>query len=77
MNDTLATHSDMLAEILQAAAVEPDEESRLAEDAGAHLPTLNTQTDTLVPIGGMLGKMGPTVERRGDPRRPPRRRQRR
>ena len=61
MNDTLATHSDMLAEILQAAATEP-EESGLANTLERIFSTLSTQTDTLVAIGGMLGQMGPTIE---------------
>ena len=62
MNDTLATHSDMLAEILQAATAEPDQESGLADTLERLFSTLNTQTDTLVAIGGMLGQMGPTIE---------------
>jgi ABC-type transporter Mla subunit MlaD len=62
MNDTLATHSDMLAEILQAAAAEPDQESGLADTLERLFSTLNTQTDTLVAIGGMLGQMGSTIE---------------
>jgi hypothetical protein len=62
MNDTLAMHSDMLAEILQAAAVEPEEESGLANTLERIFSTLNTQTDTLVAIGGMLGQMGSTIE---------------
>jgi hypothetical protein len=62
MNDTLAMHSDMLAEILQAAAAEPEEESDLANTLERIFSTLNTQTDTLVAIGGMLSQMGPTIE---------------
>ena len=62
MNDTLATHSDMLAELLQAAAAEPEEHSGLADTLERIFSTLSTQTDTLVAIGGMLGRMGPTIE---------------
>lgn len=62
MNDTLATHSDMLAEILQAAATEPEEDSGVAKTLERIFSTLSTQTDTLVAIGGMLGQMGPTIE---------------
>jgi hypothetical protein len=62
MNETLGTHSDMLAEILEAAVVEPEKESPLAKTLERIFTTLKTQTDVLVQIGGMLDKMGPTVE---------------
>jgi hypothetical protein len=62
MNETLGTHPDMLAEILEAAAVEPEKESPLAKTLEKIFTTLKTQTDVLVQIGGMLDKLGPTVE---------------
>ena len=67
----------MLAEILEAAAAEPEEESPLAKTLEKIFTTLKTQTDVLVQIGGMLDKLGPTVEDGGDPRRPSGGRQRR
>jgi hypothetical protein len=62
MNETLGTHSEMLAEILQAATAELEEESPLANTLEKIFSTLKTQTDVLVQIGGMLDKLGPTVE---------------
>ena len=62
MNETLGTHSEMLAEILEAATQEAEDESPLAKTLEKIFTTLKTQTDVLVQIGGMLDKLGPTVE---------------
>ena len=62
LNDTLNTHTDMLAEILAAATEEPDEDSGIARTLARIFQALETQNETLVRIGGLLGNLGGTVE---------------
>ena len=62
INDTLNTHTDMLAEILAAATEEPDEESGIAKTLGRIFQALETQNENLVRIGGLLSNIGGTVE---------------
>jgi hypothetical protein len=62
INDTLNTHTDMLAEILAAATEEPDEESGIARTLGRIFQALETQNENLVRIGGLLSNLGGTVE---------------
>ncbi|QQP93216.1 hypothetical protein IGS68_29285 (plasmid) [Skermanella sp. TT6] len=62
MNETLETHTEMLAALLEAATVEPEKDSPLQKTLEKIFLTLKTQTDVLVQVGGMLDRMGPTVE---------------
>jgi hypothetical protein len=47
INDTLNTHTDMLAEILAAATEEPDEESGIAKTLSRIFQALETQNENL------------------------------
>jgi hypothetical protein len=62
INDTLNTHTDMLAEILAAATEEPDEDSGIAKTLSRIFQALETQNENLVRIGGLLSNLGGTVE---------------
>ena len=62
INNTLNTHTDMLAEILAAATEEPDEDSDIAKTLGRIFLALETQNENLVWIGGLLSNIGGTVE---------------
>jgi hypothetical protein len=55
-------HSEMLAKILEAAAQEPESGNALADALSKIAVTLNTQTEALVKIGGMINGIGPSVE---------------
>jgi hypothetical protein len=63
MVETQETQTEMLARLLEAATQEPEEEGSLARTLERIFATLNTQTERLLSIGGMIDTIGPSVER--------------
>lgn len=61
VNGTLETHSEMLAAIMEAATEEP-ESSPLHDVLAKIAVILDTQTESLVRIGGMMDALGPTIQ---------------
>ena len=59
--ETLGTHSEMLAQILEACAVDPGE-SPLTDLLQQIADAIKQQNDTLVGIGTTLEHIGPSIE---------------
>ena len=61
MTETLATHSEILGEILEACSAEPGE-SPLTEALKQIVAAINDQNETLIGIGATLENIGPGIE---------------
>lgn len=61
MTETLATHSEMLGQILEACSVEPGE-SPLTEILEEIAAAIQQQTAALAGIGETLDNLGPGIE---------------
>ena len=61
MTETLGTHSEMLAQILEACSADPGE-SPVADLLKQIVAAINQQNETLVTIGETLGHIGPSIE---------------
>lgn len=61
MTETMATHSEMLGQILEACSIEP-EESPLAEILEDICGAIQQQTAALAGIGETLDNIGPGIE---------------
>jgi hypothetical protein len=61
MVETLGTHSQMLAEILEACSVDPGP-SPVTAALEELVEAMEEQNETLVAIGQSLDRIGPTIE---------------
>jgi hypothetical protein len=61
MTETLATHSEILGEILEACSAEPGE-SPLTEALKQIVAAINDHNETLAGIGRTLENIGPGIE---------------